>query len=147
MTLEEENRMLRAENEKLAALLNNHVPLRREPPATVKSVTHKFDIAGNKGYLIVGISPDLNGVCSLSIHLQKEGSTLGGVMSSFGRLFSLALQYGVPLSSLVHQFEWQRFEPSGQSTNTQVGHACSVIDYIARWLGHTFIPDYKETEH
>lgn len=143
--LERENAILREQNDNLAKIIASTVPLRREPPATVQGITHKFNVGGNKGYVIVGVYPHSRELCSLEIHLQKEGSTLGGVMASFARLFTLALQYGIPLASLVKLFEWQRFEPSGHSGNPDVGFATSVIDYIARWLGHTFLKEYEPT--
>ena len=36
--------------------------------------------------------------------MSKEGSTIGGLMDTVGTLTSIALQYGVPLESLVKKF-------------------------------------------
>jgi ribonucleoside-diphosphate reductase alpha chain len=36
--------------------------------------------------------------------MAKEGSTIGGLMDSFGTAISIALQYGVPLEVLVNKF-------------------------------------------
>jgi ribonucleoside-diphosphate reductase alpha chain len=59
-------------------------------------------------------------------------------------LTSLALQYGVPLESLVKKFAYQRFEPSGFTKNPDIRNATSITDYVFRWLGCQFIKGYKE---
>ncbi|MDQ6939374.1 MAG: vitamin B12-dependent ribonucleotide reductase, partial [Verrucomicrobiota bacterium] len=59
-------------------------------------------------------------------------------------LTSIALQYGVPLESLVKKFAYQRFEPSGFTKNPDIRNATSIADYIFRWLGVQFIKGYKE---
>jgi ribonucleoside-diphosphate reductase alpha chain len=37
-----------------------------------------------------------------------------------------------------------RFEPQGYTKNPDIRIAKSIIDYIFRWLGITFLPGYKE---
>jgi ribonucleoside-diphosphate reductase alpha chain len=113
-------------------------PLRRRMPTTRRSVTHKFDIAGHEGYLTVGLYDD-GGPGELFITMAKEGSTIGGLMDSFGTCISLCLQYGVPLNTMVEKFAHTRFEPSGFTKNPDIPIAKSLTDYIFRWLGHTFI--------
>ncbi len=56
----------------------------------------------------------------------------------------MALQYGVPLESLVKKFAYQRFEPSGFTKNPDIRNATSITDYVFRWLGCQFIKGYKE---
>ncbi len=56
----------------------------------------------------------------------------------------MALQYGVPLESLVKKFAYQRFEPSGFTKNPDIRNASSITDYVFRWLGCQFIKGYKE---
>jgi len=60
-------------------------------------------------------------------------------------LVSVALQYGVPVESLVRKFEHVRFEPSGMTRNAEIPFAKSVIDYIFRWLAMEFVPGYRAT--
>jgi ribonucleoside-diphosphate reductase alpha chain len=76
--------------------------------------------------------------------MAKEGSTIGGLMDSLGTAVSVALQYGVPVESLVTKFAHQRFEPMGMTTNSDIPFAKSLVDYIFRWLGMQFIPGYRE---
>ena len=118
-------------------------PLRRRLADTRTAVTHKFDIAGHEGYLTVGLFE--NGrPGELFITMAKEGSTIGGLMDSVGTLTSLALQYGVPLETLVRKFAHQRFEPSGFTKNPDIRNASSIIDYVFRWLANQFIPGFRE---
>jgi ribonucleoside-diphosphate reductase alpha chain len=113
-------------------------PRRERLPDTRQSVTHKFSIAGHEGYLCVGLYPD-GRPGEIFITMAKEGSTIGGIMDSFGTALSIALQYGVPLEVLVNKFSHTRFEPMGHTTNKDIRIAKSVVDYIARWLGLTFM--------
>src|SRR5205809_7150307 len=76
--------------------------------------------------------------------MAKEGSTIGGLMDTVATLHSIALQYGVPLESLVKKFAYQRFEPSGFTKNPDIRSATSITDYVFRWLGCQFIKGYKE---
>jgi ribonucleoside-diphosphate reductase alpha chain len=80
----------------------------------------------------------------LFITMAKEGSTIGGLMDSIGTLTSIALQYGVPLETLVRKFAHQRFEPSGFTKNPEIRNASSITDYVFRWLALQFIPGYRE---
>ncbi|MDI6775386.1 MAG: vitamin B12-dependent ribonucleotide reductase, partial [Verrucomicrobiota bacterium] len=112
-------------------------PFRRRMPATRQSITHKFEVAGHEGYLTVGTYEDgLPG--ELFITMAKEGSTVGGTMDAFGTAISLCLQYGVPLKELCQKFAHSRFEPSGFTKNPDIPIAKSIVDYIFRWLDHTF---------
>jgi ribonucleoside-diphosphate reductase alpha chain len=118
-------------------------PARHRMTDTRMSLTHKFEIAGHEGYITVGLYPD-GQPGELFITMSKEGSTIGGLMDTVGTLTSIALQYGVPLESLVKKFAYQRFEPSGFTKNPDIRHATSIADYVFRWLGCQFIKGYKE---
>jgi ribonucleoside-diphosphate reductase alpha chain len=118
-------------------------PLRRRLTDTRTAVTHKFDIAGHEGYMTVGLFGD-HQPGELFITMAKEGSTIGGLMDSIGTLTSIALQYGVPLETLVRKFAHQRFEPSGFTKNPEIRNASSITDYVFRWLALQFIPGYRE---
>ena len=76
--------------------------------------------------------------------MAKEGSTIGGLMDCFGTAVSMSLQYGVPLEVYVNKFSHTRFEPWGYTKNPDIRIAKSLVDYIFRWLGITFLPGYRE---
>jgi ribonucleoside-diphosphate reductase alpha chain len=59
-------------------------------------------------------------------------------MDAFGTAISLCLQYGVPVRELCRKFAHSRFEPSGFTKNPDIPMAKSLVDYIFRWLNHTF---------
>jgi len=118
-------------------------PLRKRLPDTRQSITHKFSVAGHEGYLTVGLYED-GQPGELFITMAKEGSTVGGLMDVIGTCTSMALQYGVPLITLVDKFRHARFEPAGMTSNRDMPFAKSLIDYIFCWLGCQFIPGYAE---
>jgi len=118
-------------------------PMRRRLPDTRESITHKFNVAGHEGYLIVGLYED-GKPGELFITMAKEGSTIGGLMDSLGTAVSLAFQYGVPVESIVNKFAHQRFEPMGMTANADIPFAKSLVDYIFRWLGMQFIEGFRE---
>ncbi|HZO37568.1 MAG TPA: vitamin B12-dependent ribonucleotide reductase, partial [Solirubrobacteraceae bacterium] len=71
--------------------------------------------------------------------IGKEGSTLRGMMNSYATSISIALQYGVPLETLVQKFSYMRFEPEGITQNPEIPFAKSMPDYIMRWLASRFL--------
>ncbi len=145
LTEEDELRKRILELEEEASELRTQVdmPVRHRMPDTRVSLTHKFEIAGHEGYITVGLYED-GQPGELFIQMSKEGSTIGGLMDTVATLTSMALQYGVPLESLVKKFAYQRFEPSGFTKNPDIRNASSITDYVFRWLGCQFIKGYKE---
>ncbi len=139
--LREKNDLL--EQELLALQNMADQRMRRRMPDTRVSLTHKFEIAGHEGYITVGLYED-GQPGELFIQMAKEGSTIGGLMDTVATLTSLSLQHGVPLTSLVKKFAFQRFEPSGFTRNPDIRNATSITDYVFRWLGIQFIPGYRE---
>jgi ribonucleoside-diphosphate reductase alpha chain len=117
-------------------------PLRRRLPDTRNAITHKFDVAGHEGYITVGLYED-GSPGEVFITMAKEGSTIGGLMDTIATLVSVALQYGVPVESLVRKFEHVRFEPAGMTRNADIPMAKSLVDYIFRWLAMEFVPGYR----
>ncbi len=138
-----ETRIIDLENEMTELRKQADQPVRRRMSDTRVSLTHKFDIAGHEGYITVGMFED-GQPGELFIQMQKEGSTIGGLMDTVGALTSMALQYGVPLQSMVSKFAYSRFEPSGFTKNPDIRNASSITDYVFRWLGCQFIKGYKE---
>jgi len=122
---------------------NQLPPKRRLMPETKIAISHQFDISGHHGQITVGMYEDGN-PCEIRINMEKDGSTIGGLLGSLALSASLALQYGVPLEVLVRHFAYQRFDPAGPTKNPDIRHATSIVDYVFRWLGCQFIKGYKE---
>ena len=113
-------------------------PTRRKLPNTRKGVIHKFDVAGHEGYIAVGLYED-GTPGETFIDMSKEGTTVKGLMDTIGILTSMALQYGVPLETLVKKFRHQKFEPYGLCHgHSDIHTADSPIDYIFNFLGKQF---------
>jgi ribonucleoside-diphosphate reductase alpha chain len=120
-------------------------PLRKKLPDERASITHKFSIAGHEGYITVGKYED-GTPGEIFLTMSKEGSTISGLMDSFATAISLALQYGVPLPTLVDKFSHARFEPAGYTNNPEIRIAKSIIDYIFRWLGSKFLSKVPDAD-
>ncbi len=114
-------------------------PRRKRMPRTRQSITHKFSIGGHEGYITAGTYEDGSIGEIFLTDIGKEGSTLRGMMNSFATAISIALQYGVPLETLVRKFSYMRFEPEGITGNPEIPFAKSMPDYIMRWLASRFL--------
>lgn len=102
------------------------------------SITHKFQIQEQKGYIIVGLFDD-GRPGEVFLKIGKEGSTARGLLDCVGILTSVALQHGVPLETIADKLSHVRFDPCGCTTNPQIPIAKSFVDYIFRWMALTFI--------
>ena len=106
-----------------------------------KGGTHKFTIAQTKGYLTWSEYED-GRIGEIFIRIAKEGSTLSGLIDALATVASIALQYGVPLSTLVDKMMHRKFEPAGITRNKDLRFADSIVDYVFRYLGSKFLtPD------
>ncbi|HTR72398.1 MAG TPA: vitamin B12-dependent ribonucleotide reductase, partial [Solirubrobacteraceae bacterium] len=114
-------------------------PRRKRMPRERQSITHKFSIGGHEGYITAGMYEDGTVGEIFLTDIGKEGSTLRGMMNSFATAISIALQYGVPLETLVQKFSYMRFEPEGITGNPEIPFAKSMPDYIMRWLASRFL--------
>jgi ribonucleotide reductase alpha subunit len=114
-------------------------PKRNRMPRERQSITHKFSIAGHEGYITAGMYEDGTVGEIFLTDIGKEGSTLRGMMNAFATSISIALQYGVPLDTLVEKFSYMRFEPEGITQNPEIPFAKSMPDYIMRWLASRFL--------
>jgi len=114
-------------------------PVRRKLPNTRNAIINKFEVAGHEGYIAVGLYDD-GTPGETFIDMSKEGTTVKGLMDTIGILTSMALQYGVPLETLVKKFRHQKFEPYGLVRgHPDIHTADSPIDYIFNFLGKQFL--------
>ena len=113
-------------------------PYRRHLPDERRSITHKFRVGEQEGYLTVGLYDD-GTPGEIFVNISKEGSTIRGLMDSVAVLTSVALQSGVPLEKLASKFAGVHFEPAGLTGNPAIPTASSLVDYIFRWLALRFL--------
>lgn len=119
--------------------------VRRRLPPTRISQTHRFTVAGHKGYLTYSVYE--NGtIAEIFIKMAKQGSTLAGLLDALAIAVSMAFQYGVPLKALAHKFVYSRFEPAGFTENPDIRIATSIVDYIFRYLALAFLSDAELSE-
>jgi ribonucleoside-diphosphate reductase alpha chain len=121
-------------------------PQRKRMPRERQSITHKFSIGGHEGYITAGMYEDGTVGEIFLTDIGKEGSTLRGMMNAFATSISIALQYGVPLETLVRKFSYMRFEPEGMTLNPEIPFAKSMPDYIMRWLASRFLDAETQEE-
>ena len=118
---------------------------RQTLPPRRESLTHKFAIMSQEGYLTIGLF-DSGQPGEIFIKMSKVGGTLSGLVQAYCRAFSLALQFGLPLQEAVNRFKGMRFEPMGHTSNPQIPEALSIIDYVASYLELHFIDAGEPSE-
>ena len=123
----------------VAEAIASAAPRRNRMPRERESITHKFSVGGHEGYITAGKYEDGTVGEIFLTDIGKEGSTMRGMMNAFATSISIALQYGVPLETLVRKFSYMRFEPEGMTTNPEIPFAKSMPDYIMRWLASRFL--------
>jgi ribonucleoside-diphosphate reductase alpha chain len=111
---------------------------RREMPRVRNAKTFSFKVADSHGYFTVGEFED-GTPGELFISIAKIGSTLSGLMQSFGRSISYGLQHGVSLKTYVRGMMSLSFAPSGITDDPEIRTASSLIDYIFRKMGNTYL--------
>ena len=122
-----------AVTEDAAAVGRATEPYRRHLPDERHSITHKFRVGEQEGYITAGLFED-GTVGEVFIKIAKEGSTVSGLTDAVALLTSISLQYGVGLDKLAAKLEQTRFEPYGVTPNPQIPFATSILDYVFRWL-------------
>ncbi len=112
--------------------------MRHQLPKVRNAKTFSFTVGGLHGYFTVGEFDD-GSPGELFISIAKIGSTLSGLMDSFGRSISYGLQYGVPLKTYVNGMAHMSFAPSGITDDADIKTASSILDYIFRRLALTYL--------
>ncbi|MGI8971755.1 MAG: vitamin B12-dependent ribonucleotide reductase [Dehalococcoidia bacterium] len=121
------------------------MPKRKRLPDERLSLTHKFTVGDQEGYVTVGLYDD-GQPGEVFIKVSKQGSTVSGLMDTIAQLTSIAIQYGVPLESLSSKLKGARFEPAGMTRNPELPTATSLVDYIFRYLEYKYV-DGGERSH
>ncbi len=112
---------------------------RRKLPDRRKGYIQKAAVGGHKVYLHTGEYDD-GELGEIFIDMHKEGAAFRSLMNNFAIAISIGLQYGVPLEEFVDAFVFTRFEPAGKvDGNDQVRSATSILDYLFRELGISYL--------
>ena len=114
-------------------------------PDTRPAITHKFHIGAHEGYIIVGMYPVDLRPGEIFIVMNKQGSSISGLLDLLAIQISQSLQHGVPLDMIASKMRDMRFDPSGFCGRPDLypeqkggSEAKSIGDYIGRWLESIF---------
>ena len=108
-------------------------------PTRRKNYTQKVHVDGVSIHFTVGVYPD-GRFGELFIDLAKQGAALRHWSSQTAMLFSVAVQHGTPLETLVTLFVGTRSEPSGHVTgHPRIRKCTSVMDLVARSIAIDFL--------
>lgn len=120
-------------------------PQRRKLPNRRNGHTQKVRIGGQKVYIRTGEYED-GTLGEIFVDIDKEGSTLRGVMNTLAKAISIALQHGVPLEEYVDALRYTKFEPHGPvGGHDTIKMASSIVDMIARHLADAYLGDASGT--
>jgi ribonucleoside-diphosphate reductase alpha chain len=95
-------------------------PAERQPLGEIrKGLTRRQFACGFKFYLTVNFFEG-GDPAEVFIVIAKEGSTVSGFTDALAITISIALQHGVPWSTLYHQYLHQIFEPRDDKNSSLV---------------------------
>jgi ribonucleoside-diphosphate reductase alpha chain len=128
-----------AQKEVVEKTIIRYLAKQRRLPNRRGGYTQKAKLGGHTVFLRTGEYGD-GTLGEVFIDMHKEGAGFRSLMNCFAIAVSLGLQYGVPLEEFVDSFTFTKFEPSGfVQGNDHIKNATSVIDYIFRELGITYL--------
>lgn len=117
-------------------------------PKKRRGTTYEIEILSTGGrfkiYLRTGLYED-GTPGEIFLDAAKMGSELRSLLNCWAILFSIALQWGVPLEKLVHTFSGVRFSPFGKMVChvPEIGECFSIPDAVCRILKHEFLQENK----
>ncbi|MCA9342462.1 vitamin B12-dependent ribonucleotide reductase [Candidatus Saccharibacteria bacterium] len=112
--------------------------VRRPLPKMRTAKTFSFRVADSHGYITVGEYED-GAPGEIFVNVSKQGSTLRGILDALAISVSHGLQFGVPLKDYVKSLKSMSFAPAGITDDPEIRTASSIIDYIAKRLGLSYL--------
>lgn len=120
-----------------------------EVPVTIdvrNGVTRKVHIGRLVGYVTVNEWPEESAFAGMPREVFVHGfggfgSTLQGLMDTFGILLSLSLQRGVELRTLAHKLARYHMDPHGETDDPEIPWAWSIPDYVITLLVYRYGDD------
>jgi ribonucleoside-diphosphate reductase alpha chain len=86
-----------------------------------------------KIYIQTGEYPD-GSLGEIFIKGDRAGSTISGLLDALSVTASVALQYGVPVETLIDKWSRMQFLPAGTTSEADMPRVSSIVDAVARWL-------------
>lgn len=112
-------------------------PQRMRMPNERIAVTEKIemwpegkDCKPIEGYVILGFYDD-GKLGEIFVNIGKEGELIRGLADGLATIFSIALQYGAPLETLLSKLKFTQFNPRGPTNRKERRNASSILDLIA----------------
>jgi len=117
-------------------------PERRRLPEERRGLTKRIHLRHAHGdlkiYVQTGTFAD-GTLGELFLKADRSGSTISGLLDALSMTASVALQYGVPVETLIGKWERLRFEPSGTTSDPKMRQVSSIVDAVARWLRARYV--------
>jgi ribonucleoside-diphosphate reductase alpha chain len=131
--------MSTSEQDMEKVILSKLAKAQRKPlPARRRGYTQKVYIGGHKILLRTGEYED-GSLGEIFIDTHKEGATFRSLMNAFAMLFSLGLQYGIPLEEMFDAFFGTKSEPSGMvAGHRTIKSATSIFSFVVEELMRTY---------
>jgi ribonucleoside-diphosphate reductase alpha chain len=118
---------------------------RTRPPRKCSGSVIRFSVGGQKGYLLITENAD-GTVAGVTIKIEKQGSTIAGMMDATSIAINHGLSVGAPLTEYITELSQSRFHPAGPTDDEEIPVATSVLDYVARRLAIDYLPVDTRTE-
>ncbi|MDZ7785822.1 MAG: vitamin B12-dependent ribonucleotide reductase [Candidatus Saccharibacteria bacterium] len=112
--------------------------VRTRLPKVRNSKTFSFQVASTHGYMTVGEYED-GKPGEIFVNVNKQGSTMRGILDAFAISVSHGLQFGVPLKDYVRSMLNTSFAPAGITDDPDVRTASSIVDYLGKRLALTYL--------
>jgi ribonucleoside-diphosphate reductase alpha chain len=112
---------------------------RKKMPALRDAKTMKITLGGTELYITPGFFED-GTLGEIFVRVAKQGSTLNGIIDAWATAFSIGLQHGVPLETLIEKNTDQEFQPNGYTDHAVIRRARSIVDLVAQWLALEYAP-------
>lgn len=72
------------------------------------------------------------------VKADRTGTLASGALDAVATLFSMLLQYGVPLDEIASKLRYTRYAPAGFTGDAEFPRCTSPLDLLAQWLQRKF---------
>lgn len=117
---------------------------RRHMPDERTGLTKRIRLQHARGELKIYVSTGCfadGRIGEIFLKGDRPGSTISGLLDALSITASVALQYGVPVETLVEKWSRMRFEPAGSTDDPEMRTVSSIVDAVARWLRTKYVKE------